>query len=146
LILVSAFRLGSVFLAKHIEMTLHWTIDSDKRLITAVADGDVTRVEMEAFLQAMAAGGAMRYRKLFDGSRGETSMTPDDLLALGGLMRAHHRSGPMGPLAVVVPTDKMELVSRVVGMLAIADRPMPVFTKTRPASRWIEEQKPARAK
>lgn len=121
-------------------MTLHWTIDSEKRLMTAVAEGDVTRADMEGYLQAMASAGAMAYRKLFDGSRGDTSMTPDDLLALGGAIRANHLSGPMGPLAVVVPASKMELVSRVIGMLAVADRPMRVFTDSRLASRWIEEQ------
>jgi hypothetical protein len=123
-------------------MTLRWTIDSEKKLMTAVTEGDVTRADMEAYLQAMATAGAMSYRKLFDGSRGDTSMTPDDLLALGGVIRTNHRSGPMGPLAVVVPVDKIELVSRIVGMLAVADRPMKVFSEIRPASRWIDEQKP----
>jgi hypothetical protein len=127
-------------------MTLSWTIDPDKQLITAVAEGEVTRADMDAYLQAMAAAGAMTYRKLFDGSRGDTSMTPDDLLALGGVIRGNHRSGAMGPLAIVVPTSKMELMSRIIGMLAVADRPMRVFSETRPAVRWIEEQKPARAK
>ena len=119
-------------------MSLSWTIDPEIRLITVVADGDVTRREIETLLDEMASRGAMTYRKLFDGSKGDTRMGPDDLLLLGVRFRAFHAQGPMGPLAVVVPDDKAELVARVLGMLAAADRPMRVFRTSMPARRWLE--------
>ncbi|MDP1965781.1 MAG: hypothetical protein Q8K93_26695 [Reyranella sp.] len=53
-------------------MSLNWKIDTETRLITAVADGDVTRRDIETLLDEMAFRGAMTYRKLFDGSRGDT--------------------------------------------------------------------------
>lgn len=89
----------------------------------------------------MAGSGAMSYRKLFDGTDGDTSMTPDDLLQVGVRMRDFHALGPMGPLAVVVPAEKGEVVARVLGILAAADRPMRVFQSVRPALRWLERQK-----
>jgi len=119
-------------------MSLNWKIDSETRLITVVADGDVSRRDVETLLDEMASRGAMTYRKLFDGSRGDTKMGPDDLLMLGVRFRAFHAQGPMGPLAVVVPDDKAELVARVLGMLAAADRPMRVFRTPVPARRWLE--------
>jgi hypothetical protein len=119
-------------------MSLNWTIDSESRLITAIADGDVTCRDVEALLGEMASSGAMTYRKLFDGSQGDTGMTPEDLLVLGARFREFHALGPMGPLAVVVPDDKAELVARVLGMLAVADRPMRVFSTPAPARRWLE--------
>ncbi len=119
-------------------MSLNWTIDTEARLIAAVADGDVTRCDIENLLDTMAASGAMTYRKLFDGSRGDTKMGPDDLLALGVRFRAYHALGRMGPLAVVVPEEKAELVARVLGMLAVADRPMRVFRTPEPALRWLK--------
>jgi len=123
-------------------MTLVWSIDPEKRLMTAEADGEVTRADMDGYLDAMAAGGAMAFRKLFDGSRGETAMTGEDMLALGVRIRGYQESqGEMGPLAIVLALDKMELVRRVVGMLAIADRPMKVFTSLSEARRWIDELK-----
>jgi len=119
-------------------MSLNWKIDSETRLITAVAEGDVSRLDVETLLDEMASRGAMTYRKLFDGSRGDTKMSPDDLLMLGVRFRAFHAQGPMGPLAVVVPGDKAELVARVLGMLAAADRPMRVSRTALPARRWLE--------
>lgn len=119
-------------------MSLNWKIDPKARLITAVADGDVTRLDIETLLDEMASSGAMTYRKLFDGSQGDTKMGADDLLMLGVRFRAFHAQGPMGPLAVIVPDDKAELVARVLGMLAAADRPMRVFRTAVPARRWLE--------
>lgn len=118
-------------------MSLNWTINSETRLITVVADGDVSRHDVETLLDEMASSGAMTYRKLFDGSLGDTKMGPEDLLLLGVRFRAFHAEGPMGPLAVVVPDEKFELVARVLGMLAAADRPMRVFRTLGPARRWL---------
>ncbi|MBN9541045.1 MAG: hypothetical protein BGN99_08745 [Alphaproteobacteria bacterium 65-37] len=120
-------------------MPLHWTIDSRERLVFAVADGDVTRAEVENYLQVLEGANAMSYRKLFDASAGDTSMSPEDLLAIGVRIReGHARGGPLGPLALVLPADKTELVSRVLGILAAADRPMRVFDSLEPARRWID--------
>jgi len=119
-------------------MSLNWTIDSREQLFTVIADGDVSRDEIEACLDAMDGSGAMTYRKLFDGTLGDTSMTPFDLLAVGARMRHYHTLGPVGPLAVVVPAQKYELVANILGMLAAADRPMRIFTNVKPARRWLE--------
>ena len=119
-------------------MPLHWIIDSKDRIVTAVAEGYVTRAEVEDYLNAMIGADALAYRRLFDGSLGETTMTGDDMMVLGVLFRNAHMKYKVGPLAVVVPEDKTELVSRVLGILATADRPMRVFHEIEPARRWIE--------
>ena len=118
-------------------MSLHWTIDRKQRLVTAVADGDVTRAEFEAFLDAIRNAGAYGYRKLFDGAHGDTQMNSEELLALGARMRASHGEGPIGALAAVISDDKAELVARVLGILATAKRPMRIFRQVAPARRWI---------
>jgi len=119
-------------------MSLHWTIDATSCLVTIVAQGDVTAQDVDAYLKAMVDGGALAYRKLFDGSEGDTSMGPEEMLALGARLRAFHGQGPVGPLAVVVPDSKADLVARVLGILATADRPMRVFRTVALARRWIE--------
>lgn len=118
-------------------MPLRWTIDPEQKLVTAVAEGDVTRVEFDAFLDDMKRAGADTYRKLFDGRRGGTHMEADDILALGARMRASHERGPVGPLAVVVPESHAESIGRVLGMLAAAKRPMRVFRQVGAARKWI---------
>ncbi len=119
-------------------MSLDWTIDPEARLIVVVANGDVARGEINALLDEMIAREAMAYRKLFDGSRGDTSMTSEELLMLGVRFRAIHAQGRMGPLAVVVAEHKAEIVAQVLGMLAAADRPMRVFRTPALARRWLE--------
>ena len=119
-------------------MPFHWTIDATSRLVPIVAQGDVTSQDVDAYLKAMVDGEALTYRKLFDGSKAKTSMAPEDMLALGARFRAFHARGPVGPLAMVVPDGKVDLVARVLGILASADRPMRVFRAVAPARRWIE--------
>jgi hypothetical protein len=121
-------------------MPLHWTVDSKERLVITIADGDITRDEAESYIAAVNGAGTHTYRKLFDGSRGDTRMTSEDMLALGVQVRKLQSAGggKPGPMAVVVPPDKAELLSRVLGILATADRPMRVFSESEPARRWID--------
>ncbi len=122
-------------------MAFHWKIDSQEKLITVVADGDVTRAEVEAFLDVLEGIDGFSYRKLFDGTTADTKMPPDEILALGVRMRAAHTEDrTLGALAAVVPDDKIELVSRVLGMLAAAKRPMRVFSTLAPAQEWLQRQ------
>lgn len=118
-------------------MPLHWTIDPEHKMMTAVAEGEVTRAEFEAYLDAMGAAEAQGYRKLFDGSRGGTAMPAEEILALGVRMRDSHQMGAVGALAVVVPDAMIEPLGRVLGMLAAARRPMRVFGEVGAARKWI---------
>lgn len=119
-------------------MPLHWIIDSKERLVTLSAEGDITRVEIEACIAVMTGAGTLSYRKLFDGTRGNTAMTSQDILTVGVRLRALHAESKMpGALALVLSPDKSELVSRMLGILAVADRPMRVFSDIEPARRWI---------
>ncbi len=120
-------------------MPLHWTVDSKQRLVVAIAKGAVTRAEVENYITVMNGAGTLSYRKLFDCSLADTAMTPEDMLAIGVQIRARHATtATLGPLAIVVPPAKSELVSRVLGILAAGNRPMRVFSDTEPARRWIE--------
>lgn len=125
-------------------MSLVWTIDTESHLMVAVANGEVTRVDVENYLDAIIANQALTYRKVFDASKGKTAMTADELLPVGVRVRSFHASGKMGPLAIVVPPGRGRRLARTFGMLAVADRPMQVFDQTAQAYRWIEKQaKPA---
>lgn len=117
-------------------MPLQWTIDHDMNRVVATADGDVTRTEVEAFLDAIERENASTYCKLFDGAAGGTRMDTDDLLAICVRIRNSHRN-PVGPLAIVVPPEMPHLVPRVLGVLAAAQRPMRLFHNLKRAKRWI---------
>ncbi|HLG45158.1 MAG TPA: hypothetical protein VKY24_02865 [Reyranella sp.] len=114
-------------------------IDSRERLITAVAEGNVRREEMDAYLHVMAGARAGNYRKLFDGSRGETEMTADDIMAVAVRIRGMQQLGQAGPLAIVMSRDKYEQFARVLGILAVPDRPMQFFSDAGSARAWLDE-------
>jgi hypothetical protein len=118
-------------------MPLQWTIDHDMNRVVATADGDVTRAEFEAFLDAIERENATAYCKLFDGAAGGTRMGTDDVLAICVRIRDSHRN-PVGPLAIVVPPEMPHLVPRVLGVLAAANRPMRIFHSLKPAQRWFD--------
>jgi len=120
-------------------MPLYWMIDSRERLMTAVAEGAVDREEADAYLDAMAGAKAGNYRRLFDGSRGEPMMNEEDIMGLAVRMRGMQELGQAGPLAVVMPRTRHEQFARMLGILAIPDRPMRFFSDVDAARAWLEE-------
>ena len=121
-------------------MALKWTIDPEDQMMIMLAEGEVTRPEVNAMLDAMQAGEALAYRKMFDATKADTKMTADDLIALGVRLRAIHAQGNMGPLALVIPLGKEELIARVLGILAVPNRPMRLFADSHKARKWIKKQ------
>jgi hypothetical protein len=118
-------------------MPLYWTIDSRQQLVVVTAEGGVTRVDADDYLDAIEGGGAVAYRKLYDGRAGDLMMTHDEMMAVAVRFRSfHHR--PVGALAIVLPHDKAEPVARMLGILASAERPLRLFTSLAPAQRWID--------
>jgi len=121
-------------------VALNWRIDAQARIVSVIATGDVTRAEFDAFLDEMVAEDAFAYGKLFDGSAGDTSMSPMELLAIGVRLKSYH-DRPVGALAIILPPDKFELVARILGILATAKRPMRMFKTRAAAQRWLFELK-----
>lgn len=121
-------------------MPLHWIIDSRTRLVAVTAGGDFTRTDLEAYLKAVEGGGAVAWRKLFDARQGRPAMSREEMLAVGVLFRGYHQRGPVGALALVATDAQAERVSRVLGVLASADRRMRLFDDLDKARRWIESQ------
>jgi hypothetical protein len=119
-------------------MPVYWTIDSRERLMTAVAEGTVRREEVDAYLDAMAGARAGRYRRLFDGSRGEADMSQEDIMALAVRMRGMQQGGRPGPLAIVMPRDKYDQFARMLGILAVPERPIQFFGDADAARAWLD--------
>lgn len=121
-------------------MPITWTIDHDRRMLNAVCQGNVTLLDLEEYLDAVVVAGSMPYRKLFDGTQGDSTITDEELMLLGARIRAYHTVGPMGPLAIVMVTEHTHGLARLFGALAAADRPIKIFRDVRAARRWLEAQ------
>lgn len=122
-------------------MPLHWKIDSEERIFEVVCNGLVEGAEVDQMLDVLVASRALGYRKLFDGSRGETSMGPLEVLKFGARIRSLHAGyRVLGPLAVVAPDDRFPVLARVIGILAVPPRPMKVFSDVRRARAWLNSR------
>ena len=121
-------------------MTLHWTIDSRRRTVEVVAEGDVSMADAMTFFDAVEGAEALTYSKLLDGTRARAAMTPDDLLSIIVRIRGLHAFGTMGALAVVATAEQAQRIARLLGTAAVADRPMKVFDDVKLARRWLEAQ------
>lgn len=120
-------------------MALHWTIDSRRQIFAATCEGNVDLAEVNGMLDAVVGADGLGYRKLFDGTNGDTQMSAIDILSIGVRLRAlQDGDREHGPLAIVVPDDKHALMSRVLGILAAARRPMRVFKDVKKARKWLD--------
>ncbi len=127
-------------------MALHWFIDSRKRLIVVVAEGPVSRAEIDELLDAVTGAKALGYRKLVDATAGRFALSAIDLLAIGARVRSLH-AGSVGAVAIVLPDrlprddepeDAPTLVARLIGILASAKRPLRLFKSVSFAKRWLD--------
>ena len=122
-------------------MPLYWTIDSKNRLFTGVGEGEVTFHDAISLLKALAGAKALSYRKLFDGSAVQSTMTGEELLSVCAKIRAYHEEGPVGALALVGTAEQTVRFARLLGALAAADRPIKVFNSLRQARAWLGVQR-----
>jgi hypothetical protein len=120
-------------------MPLYWVIDSREQLVTAIAEGSVRREHVDAYLDAVAGAGAGNYRKLFDGSRGEPQMSADEIMSVAVRMRNMQERGQAGPLAIVMPRERYDQFARLLGILAVPDRPMQFFRDAESGRAWLDQ-------
>ncbi|KAF0099830.1 MAG: hypothetical protein FD144_3625 [Rhodospirillaceae bacterium] len=120
-------------------MPLHWTIDSRLQIFVATCDGNVELAEVNEMIDAVVGAKGLGYRKLFDGTNGNTQMSAIEMLGIGVRLRAlQHEGQDHGALAVVAPDDRYVMLSRLLGILAAARRPMRVFKDAGKARKWLD--------
>lgn len=88
-------------------MPIYWTIDSRQEFVVATAEGDITRMDAEEYLDVVDGSGALAYRKLYDGRAGKLVMNHEELMAIAARFRSYHHR-PVGPLAIVLLHDQAE--------------------------------------
>ena len=115
-------------------------VDHEARLLLTTAEGDISKTEFEEYLYATVSENTGPYRKLFDGRFATTHMAPQDVFDFGVWMKARQDIEKSGPLAIVMGPEHYDLVSRVLGMLATANRPMCLFEDLAAARKWLESK------
>jgi hypothetical protein len=125
-------------------MPLTWTISHPNRLVTAIGKGEVTLLDLQAYLDGVVVADAMGFRKIFDLSDGVLALNEAEMMELGARIRAYAATGRMGPLAVVASSPKAYDQARTYTALASANRPLQIFHDVTSARKWLEAQTTAR--
>jgi len=123
-------------------MPLNWNISHAEHLVTLVAAGIVGYDEVEAYLSAVSAEGALGYRKLFDVREGRNDLSSSQLMAYAGSVTGYSQMASLGPYAVVVGADRGRGMAPLLRALVLAERyrPIRMFSKVDKALDWLHRQ------
>jgi hypothetical protein len=121
-------------------MSIEWTINHSKRLVVAVCNGEVSRREIEEYLDKVVISDALPYAKIFDTTEATMALDDEDMMALGARIRAYDGLSSMGPLALVASSPESHDRARQFATLGAANRPIRIFSTVGPAQRWLEAQ------
>jgi hypothetical protein len=124
-------------------MPLHWTISHPSKLVLAVAKGIVQPPEVHHYFEAITAGGARPYRKMFNLTHMESVFDADTLRGFASAVRANAANNPVGPIALVARSPIGQQQAEIFAKAATIDRPLKIFVEEHEARRWLDEVAPA---
>ena len=125
-------------------MPIHWTISKPTKLVVAVCKGPVTRKDIEGYLDAVVVADGLSYRKIFDATQAEPSLSDADVMELGARIRIYATTDQMGPLAIVASTERAFERAQLFAALADAPRPIRIFRELHEARQWLDAEAPSR--
>ena len=119
-------------------MPLRWKVLHDQKLVHVVAEGVVTRKDLEEHFDALVVEEALEYAKLFDAANVEPVYGDDDVLALGARLSAYTATMKSGPLAVVGAGETVETAFRRFVNISPSRRPARLFATEAEARSWLK--------
>ncbi len=119
-------------------MTIHTTVDHDKRLVISRAEDVILLQDLVNYLDMLVTQGLMSYAKLFDAGAEETLMGDQDLMTIAARVSAYAALDPRGPLAFVARAESTRNIMRRVMNVDRSERPVMLFERPRDALAWLE--------
>jgi hypothetical protein len=120
-------------------MPLKWDIFHDQKLVHIIAEGRVTRPEMEEHFDALAVADVLQYGKLFDATKADPIYTDEDVMAMGARLSAYTATLKSGPLAVIGLNERARTAFRRFVNISPARRPARLFKTEEQARAWLKE-------
>ena len=121
-------------------MPLRWEILHAQKLLYVVAEGEVTRQDLEAHFDAVVVEDALRYAKLFIAINAQPKYDDHDVLMLGARLSAYTSTVENGPLAVVGNSELVRTTFRRFVNISPSKRPAAFFKTEAEARAWLAEQ------
>ena len=118
-------------------MPIVWGVNHAARLVSAKATGELSRTDIEDYLDGLVAAATLSYRKVLDMAECRLVLSSEDMSAIGARIRGHESRGPMGSVAVIAGSD--ELYDRIRQFESVVDahRPLKIFRDAEMAYAWL---------
>jgi hypothetical protein len=121
-------------------MPLRWQVFHDKKLVDIVAEGTVTRADLEAHFDDLVVQNALGYAKLFDATKAEPVYDDHDVLMMGARLSAYTATYDSGPLVVVATRPEVVVTFRRFINISPSKRPAGLFATRAEAEAWLAKQ------
>jgi hypothetical protein len=118
-------------------MPLRWKIAPLEHMVVCVFEGTVTAQDVAAYFAALEAAGASRYRRIIDISRGECTLSDDEVSRLGVRTGSADRSMPPGAMAIVTGSSRNDRTVTNLRRMNPPGRQMRAFRTIHEARRWL---------
>jgi hypothetical protein len=123
-------------------MKLTWTIAHDKKLVVVHIKSQLDPEEVRSLYAAIAAEGALPYRKLVDASFAPLTINVAAIGTISQLARAVEPDVRRGPVAFVANSEIAQEMIQIFDHKMSIDRPLRIFRDTKSAMRWLDEIAP----
>lgn len=123
-------------------MPIMWGVNHAARLVSAKANGELSRAEIEDYLDGLMTAATLSYRKVLDMAESRLALSADDMAVLGARIRAHESVGPMGSVAVIAGSDEVYDQVRLFESVVHAQRSLRVFRDAEKAYAWLTVELP----
>lgn len=120
-------------------MPVQWRISHPRRLVLALAKGELVRGELLAIVAAVDEQDARSYLKILDVSRLTTIFPTDKLEAFAHIARLREANSAVGPVAIVAGTGPARPQAELFAHAGQFVRPIRVFGPHHEARRWIRQ-------
>jgi hypothetical protein len=117
-------------------MPLGWTRSDQFGILTVVGEGDITRQDVEAYLQATEREGTKGHAKLVDLTAANLVLDRADLEAVADTLLRYGSDGEAGPVAMVVQ-GVLNIDMAVMLKQRVGSRPFRVFADALQARGWL---------
>jgi hypothetical protein len=121
-------------------MPISWGVDHAARLVLATGRGELSRADIEQYLDRLAAAATLSYSKVFNMDDCRFALSNDDHAAIGARLRSYEDTGPVGRVAVIAASDDLYDQARLFDAMVVADRPLRIFRDAGAAYDWLASE------
>ena len=118
-------------------MSLLWKISHERRIVLAIASGEIADGEVQRYLFDLVLQRAFPYAKLFDITGSASALDNMMIRSFASTVRDPEVAGVVGPVAIVVRNEAARAQASRFAKGAGVDRPIKFFGDGLEARKWL---------